>query len=151
MTFFRDLSHFGYAHEPDLQTALNVGWLSPFRYCPTEPTTLEFRRKLFDLCSRPQLRYYGYQHCMLGLCKFVPRKFIPALWGITASLNGHAITLGAGIIVVRGSTATYAAPDLIYHYVTRHGYRPPTAFIDAVLASPLSPPDRLSVSRLTCA
>ncbi|WP_455680782.1 DUF7919 family protein [Streptomyces pristinaespiralis] len=28
----------------------------------------------------------------------------------------------------------YAAPFLIKHYVTVHGYRPPEAFIDAVLA-----------------
>ena len=28
----------------------------------------------------------------------------------------------------------YAAPTLIWHYVTEHGYRPPDEFIDAVLA-----------------
>ncbi|MFE2149246.1 hypothetical protein ACFXAO_04345 [Streptomyces lavendulae] len=33
-----------------------------------------------------------------------------------------------------GPGVAYAAPFLITHYVTAHGYRPPQAFIDAVLA-----------------
>ena len=130
MTFFRDLSPFRYSSRPELRDALNVGWLSPLRYCATGLTSPEFRRKLFDLCARPQLQYYGYHPCHLGLCKFAPHLF-----GITASLSGREATLGSGIIVVRGANDTFAAPDLIYHYVSRHWYRPPQAFIDAVLAS----------------
>ena len=146
MTFFRDLSQFTYFNRPEVQGALNIGWLSPFRYCPIGPTTRDFRRKLFELCARPQLQTRGYHPCLLGLCKFTPHLF-----GITASLNGHDVSLGSGIIIVRGAAHTYVAPNLIYHYVTRHWYRPPRGFIDAVLTSAAFPPLRLNVSRLTSA
>src|SRR6266699_2697986 len=129
MTFFRDLSPFRYADRAGLQSAVNIGWLSPFRYCPIGRTTLEFRDKLFELCAEPHVHHRGYHRCLLGLCIFTPR------FGITASLNGRDAYLGSGIIVVRGTAETYAAPNLIYHYVTQHGYRPPKGFIDAVLTS----------------
>jgi hypothetical protein len=118
MTFFRDLSPFRYVDQAGLQSAVNIGWLSPFRYCPTGRTTPEFRDKLFELCAEPQVHHRGCHPCLLGLCIFTPRAY-----------------LGCGIIVVRGTADTYAAPNLIYHYVTRHGYRPPKGFIDAVLTS----------------
>jgi hypothetical protein len=36
-----------------------------------------------------------------------------------------------------GPGIVYAAPFLITHYVTVHGYQPPQVFIDAVLAADL--------------
>ena len=146
MTFFRDLSQFTDFSRPEVQGALNIGWLSPFRYCPIGPTTRDFRRNLFELCARPQLQTRGNHPCLLGLCKFTPRLF-----GITASLNGHGLSLGSGVIIVRGAAHTYVAPDLIYHYVTRHWYRPPKGFIDAVLTSAPLAPLRLNVRRRTSA
>ncbi len=104
MTFFRDLSPFRYCSRPEVHGALNVGWLSPFRYCPIGPTTREFRHRLFELCARPQLYHRGYHPCLLGLCKFTPRLF-----GTTASLNGHAVSLGSGIVIVRGAVDAYVA------------------------------------------
>ncbi|MEU3075515.1 hypothetical protein [Streptomyces laurentii] len=45
---------------------------------------------------------------------------------------------GNGEIRVPGESGiTYAAPDLITHYVAAHGYRPPQVFVDAVLAADL--------------
>src|SRR6266550_6354136 len=146
MTFFPDLSPFRYSSRPEVHGALNVGWLSPFRYCHIGPTTREFRHRLFELCARPQLYHRGYHPCLLGLCKFTPRLF-----GTTASLNGHAVSLGSGIVIVRGAVDAYVAPNLIYYYVVRHWYRPPKPFIDAVLTSAPVPPIRLNVSRLTSA
>ena len=140
MTFFRDLSPFRYAGPPQLYSAVNIGWLSPLRYCPFGWTTPEFRDKLFELCAEPQVRHGGCHPCLLGLCIFRPRPF-----GITAFLNGRDAYLGCGLIVVRGTADMYVAPNLIYHYVTRHGYRPPKGFIDAVLSTE-SPPNRPSSS-----
>ena len=59
MTFFRDLSQFRYVDRPELQSAVNIGWLSPFWYCPIGRTTPEFRDKLFELCAEPQVRHCG--------------------------------------------------------------------------------------------
>lgn len=42
---------------------------------------------------------------------------------------------GNGELRIPGAPGTaYAAPSLITHYATAHGYRPPQVFIDAVLA-----------------
>lgn len=129
MTFYADLSPYEYYKAPGLENALNVGWLSALQCHPIGRTTPEFRRRLFALCASPQHRFRGFHACGMGLCRFRWRSF-----GTRAVLDGHEIVLGSGIVVVRGGEHTYAAPDLIYHYVTRHWYRPPRAFVEAVLA-----------------
>jgi hypothetical protein len=46
------------------------------------------------------------------------------------------LSLGSAEIRVPGSGGRiYAAPDLIYHYVEAHGYRPPDEFVEAVMAT----------------
>jgi len=48
------------------------------------------------------------------------------------------LKLGSAEIRVVGQDGTvYAAPDLIYHYVVVHDYRPPEEFIQAVMETPL--------------
>lgn len=44
--------------------------------------------------------------------------------------------LGSAEIAVATSATSFAAPDLILHYVRTHGYRPPAEFIQAVLDGP---------------
>lgn len=46
------------------------------------------------------------------------------------------IELGYGEIRVLGDEDIFAAPDLIYHYITAHGYVPPPAFVKAVESGP---------------
>jgi hypothetical protein len=29
----------------------------------------------------------------------------------------------------------YAAPNLLYHYIEKHGYKPPDEFVEALMAS----------------
>jgi hypothetical protein len=56
--------------------------------------------------------------------------------------NGRTAHLGNGEIhATDRSGQGWAAPTLIYHYVTAHGYRPPAGFVDAVTAGTLQPPD----------
>jgi|SRR6266700_7634791 len=142
MAFFKDLTVYTYFHHSrvsESQEALNVGWLAAFRYCPVGLTTREFRRKLRHLCAKPQLQTRGLHYCYLGFCKFIPRPFGPK---------------GSGVVFVRGATHTFAAPELIGHYVRWHWYRPPHPFIDAVLAAPADGGPRaapFSISRLTSA
>ena len=40
---------------------------------------------------------------------------------------------GSAEIRVRGANRVYAAPELVYHYVVAHQYKPPREFIEAVL------------------
>lgn len=43
---------------------------------------------------------------------------------------------GTAEIRIIGDEDIFAAPDLIHHYVTQHGYQPPDEFIQAVLHGP---------------
>lgn len=58
--------------------------------------------------------------------------------------------LGAGELRVMGDDDIFTAPDLIFHYVTAHQYKPPQSFIDAVLhgAQPDSAAHRALVNTL---
>jgi hypothetical protein len=51
-------------------------------------------------------------------------------------LDAPAEICGNGEIRVKGLDGiTYVAPALVLHYVVRHHYAPPKAFVDAVMAS----------------
>ena len=127
MTHFPDLTPYAYAPSPD--PAFNVGWLDASAPFPTGPTPTAFHQKLLAYC-RPQYvvrRYRGVQTC--PFCAG-PQTVVQVGSG------GEQITLGNGEIRVIGTEVVYAAPTLIYHYVVDHGYRPPQAFVEAVLAGP---------------
>jgi hypothetical protein len=110
---------------------LNVGWLdagnavpgeseTDHAYC-TGPTTLEFQDALGKLCERPQFLHRGVHLC--GFCRRLLRDMA-----------------GNGQIRVPGQQGLwYAAPALVHHYVLCHGYLPPKAFMEAVLASAARP------------
>jgi len=56
---------------------------------------------------------------------------------LSAKRDGEELKLGSAEIRVIGVDGKiYAAPNLIYHYITVHNYRPPDEFIDAVLNGP---------------
>lgn len=51
-------------------------------------------------------------------------------------LDGHTVALGNTLLLVPAKDALYVAPSLIAHYIDAHGYRPPDAFMHAVVAMP---------------
>src|SRR2546428_13429610 len=78
--------------------------------------------------STPVHQMRGYHKC--ELCS-APTS------GVHVRRGDEEQSLGSAQIRVFGSgDATYAAPNLIYHYVVDHHYRPPEAFIQAVLEGP---------------
>ncbi|MFE4590009.1 DUF7919 family protein [Streptomyces laurentii] len=105
---------------------LNIGWLSARKWYgpgarkryPRGPLPAGLVEKLeavrrVNLCR-------GFHFCTL------------CLWARSGAPSGN------GEIWVQGESGiTYVAPDLITHYVAAHGYRPPQAFVDAVLAADL--------------
>ncbi len=75
---------------------------------------------------------------MCSLCRFV---------GLVVLGNKEA-RLGSAEIRVVYEGKTYAAPNMIYHYVVKHHYRPPDEFIQAVLKGSLpGSPEYESVKR----
>lgn len=96
-----------------------------------EPVSEEFLDKLWGFCSYPSAHYRGFHSCNLGKCKKNCGKMVEVV------RNGQPLSIGDAEIRVFGAgVLIYAAPTLIYHYVTEHAYIPPKAFIDAVLNGP---------------
>ena len=130
MTYYADLTPFTYDDFVEAEGELrNVGWLSSLRPFRQGRPSRDFRRRLFDLCSEPQVHHLGYHNCRIDRCRLVPRRR-----GVTTKLKGRSLTLGSGIVVLEGRDGvSYAFPDLLYHYVKTHWYRPPDEFVEAVM------------------
>ncbi|MFF1907646.1 hypothetical protein [Kitasatospora sp. NPDC058218] len=97
-------------------TRLNVGWLEAGRTYSTGPVPTHFVEKL------KAVQGVQWMNVCLGLhdCGLCPEEVAPE---------------GNGEVRIPGEPGiAYAAPFLITHYITVHGYRPPQVFIDAVLA-----------------
>lgn len=88
---------------------LNIGWLDAEHAFDAGPTPEIFRRILKILSEHPVDLMRGEQTC--ALC-------------------GDAT--GKGEVRVSDGDTTYAAPQLVYHYVMEHDYRPPEIFIKIV-------------------
>jgi hypothetical protein len=116
VTFFDDLTPYTYLHPEEEQPGtVNVGWLDCWHPFPAGETSEEFRRKLQQLCRQRVKRTRGFYSC--DFCKVRDKP-------------PH----GSAEIRVLGDSRTFAAPELVYHYVAAHAYKPPEEFIAAVLA-----------------
>ena len=114
MAFFEDLTPYTFFHpeeEPD--GTVNIGWLERGHTFPTGKTSAEFRAKLQQLSQFRVKRTRGFHSC--DFCK------------------GRDKPHSLAEIRVLGDERLYAAPELVYHYVVEHGYKPPEEFIAAVL------------------
>jgi hypothetical protein len=58
--------------------------------------------------------------------------------GATAA-GGRSCCLSsaAGNVSVPAGAVLFVAPEMVAHYVEKHGYLPPQEFVEAVLAAPL--------------
>jgi hypothetical protein len=129
---YEDLTIYEYHEGPPDVHSLNVGWLGgwgePFAQGETSQA---FKERLFQFC----LDRYAVHLCRgYHECEFCGgwHDEAKAKYGEGAS----CLSIGNGEIRVIGTTAVYAAPALVYHYVVRHAYRPPDCFIEAVLTGP---------------
>ncbi len=131
MVYYPDLTPLPYP-PPESETAftpLAVGWLSKPATYTTGDTLEAFPAKLLELCAKATVRgTLGYHFC--EFCGNEVQNVITQVQYADEKLH-----LGNGQIWTVGKSALYAAPTLIYHYVTVHGYRPPDEYIDSVLAT----------------
>ncbi|MFB6393550.1 hypothetical protein [Polymorphospora lycopeni] len=139
MAYFEDLSAYSYTDVDTIEMdwgwlqlrpgydRINVGWLDASRAFEQGPTPTWFAGALLDIIVVPRINTMrGYHRC----------QFCPARSDGSMLSVGHAsgaILLGhTEIRVPAGPGRMFAAPSLIWHYVTAHSYRPPTEFIEAV-------------------
>jgi hypothetical protein len=132
MASYADLSPYSYLPDtvPSGVTVLNVGWLDPATGFPRSEPSKEFTDALLDLClHHPTARTRGWHACELDHGDTPP----PYPLTVTAGTASHPLG-SAEVRVISLAGVCLAAPDLIHHYVTAHGYAPPQQFVDAVMA-----------------
>jgi hypothetical protein len=117
-----------YADGESSNSAVWVGWLDKAVPFSTGATDSAFLEELLKLYRHRTKQTRGYH-----LCPFCSKAEV----GVPLDVGGQQIKLGSAEIHVKGSGGrTFVAPDLVYHYIVAHGYRPPTEFIEAVCSSP---------------
>lgn len=123
--FYSDLSPYQYAQRPGNPATLNVGWLDrKHEYSQDEPSD-PFVERLWLFCLAAIYKTMGFHEC--ELCS-------QPSFGLHVQRGDEELWLGSAEIRVFGREGeTYAAPNLIYHYVVDHHYLPPEEFIRAVL------------------
>jgi len=118
MSYFEDLTPHTYT-PTDGETVLNVGWLDSAHPFPRGQTSPEFRDALRRLCERPVHLHRGLHYC----------QFCPGPWP-----SDRPERMGNGQIRIKRSDGVwYAAPTMVHHYVSEHGYLPPAEFMETVL------------------
>jgi hypothetical protein len=139
MTYYEDLTPYQYSarNEPPKLNSLNVGWLSRDKPFSIGETSQKFKDRLFQFCLDEYVVNIARGFHVCEFCSISTEKWVEvgkSRYGEKA----HWLGIGNAEIRVLGNSAIYAAPTLIYHYVTEHQYRPPDEFIEAVLTGPLS-------------
>ena len=114
MARFGDLTQHTYTTGDVEDGVHNVGWLGGGSEFPVGETSEEFRKALAILCDDPIMSHRGFHKC--EFCQSGSRE------------------TGNGQIRVRDHEGRwYAAPTMVGHYVSAHGYRPPEEFVNAVM------------------
>ncbi|MBW6434835.1 hypothetical protein KZ829_13920 [Actinoplanes hulinensis] len=109
---------------------LNVGWLDAPHEFETGTVADGFADALLDIIAGRRINQMRGFH----VCTLCPAQASP---GRPRSLEvvhrSRTLYLGSSEIRVPSGPGTmFAAPTLIWHYVTAHGYRPPDVFVLAV-------------------
>jgi len=128
MAFFSDLSEYRYGRVAPQRGTLNVGWLDASSPHPVGDVPQQFVERLWELTRIFVEPTRGVHYC--NLCPSPPR-------GALAVTHRNAVRrLGTAEIRAFGKRVAYAAPNLVFHYVVAHRYRPPDEFVDAVINGP---------------
>ena len=122
--YFEDLTPYSYNLPKALSDVLNIGWLASDHDYTMGSVSQDFMSKLTLLIVELKTNLArGYHEC--DFCRTDARETIP--------FQGSTIYLGSAEIWVPSvdGTVIYAAPSLIYHYISDHNYCPPLDFIEA--------------------
>lgn len=122
---------------------VNAGWLDGAHAFPRGPVPGAVLDRLAWLCiHEPQEQKRGLHAC--ELCPYDDHA-----WYHVVRDGERPHVLGSAEVRVRGESTSYAAPDLVLHYIVDHGYLPPPDFLAQVAALPHALPAGWSVRRLT--
>jgi hypothetical protein len=139
MAYYPDLSDYEYHRKAhDRPGTKNVGWLAAGHVFDMEPASEALLDRLWRYCNVSVAQMRGWHDCELCPGKRVTH----------AEYKGEKLLLGTSEIRVFAEDGDiFAAPTLIFHYVQYHHYRPPEAFVVALMRDP-APPDPAYFERL---
>ncbi len=127
--YFRDLKAYTYEQRSELETVLNVGWLDKDHIFVTgevEDTIID-KIEMMIVTYKTTNQMRGNHVC--NLCTPIDPYEDTFYWPPT----GKRVLLGSSELWILGkSNKVYAAPDMIFHYITEHNYLPPSEFLNAV-------------------
>jgi hypothetical protein len=122
--YFPDLSPYTYLNREPNPNLVTIGWLDAEHDFPKGNVTADLLEKILALCFKPVNPTRGIHQS-----PFIP----PNLYGYPVEYKGKRMGLGSAEIRVPGKDGkSYAAPNLIYHYIKDCGYLPPHDFLDAL-------------------
>jgi|HubBroStandDraft_6_1064221.scaffolds.fasta_scaffold609362_2 hypothetical protein len=150
MTYIEELSEYTYAHSAYYRPITKaVGWLArDHTFWSFQPTD-ELLDLIWQYCKFPVARMRGSHDCEFCSTNLSTARDLPSLLaGLKEARhhrrverNGETMMLGSAEMRVFGKNGlVYAAPNLIYHYVSVHHYEPPSEFLEALRSDP-RPPD----------
>lgn len=124
--YFEDLSFYAsYGQEID-KNIYRIGWLENGHEYVKGDVTDVFVEKLWGYTHFAVAMKRGFHVC--DVCESSQRE-IPVI-----EYRSKKLKVGYAEIRVFGETGKiYAAPNLLFHYITEHSYKPPNEFIQAVL------------------
>jgi hypothetical protein len=121
MTYFADLTRYSLG-VPTTAPSRNVGWLDEHHPFPRERPSSQLLDAVWEYCGILVVPTRGLHGCTL--CALPNNVF---------ERHEMKLLLGSGEIRVFGASGeAYAAPNLIYHYILQHHYRPPSEFLCAI-------------------
>jgi hypothetical protein len=126
MAYFEDLSDYTYFRSYHPRTK-NVGWLDSAHQFSKATPTEEFLDLLWNYCKISVAQTRGIHEC----------EMCPSNTSHYVLRDGQPLLLGsAEIRVFAKDGVIYAAPTLVYHYVSIHNYSPPHEFVRALSEGP---------------
>lgn len=161
MAHFVDLSFYQYTQKGNPPQTKNVGWLERGHDFEAEPPSEKILDLLWSFCKVSVMQTRGFHRCNLcvpptavsvvrdGLKLVLGSAEIRVLSKENSSITRERLRR-QGLMFLRkslGNFRVYAAPNLIYHYVEVHHYKPPDEFLNALPEGP-KPPDRQYFKRL---
>jgi hypothetical protein len=127
MAYFEDLSDYAHFRSEYRRGTKNVGWLDSAHEFPKTVPTEELLDLIWQYCKLSVAQTRGIHEC--EMCASNTSHYVLR--------NGQPLLLGSAEIRVFAKDGfIYAAPTLIYHYVSVHHYRPPDEFVRALGEGP---------------
>jgi len=128
MSYFKDLTpysyHSGMFYRPN---TLSIGWLALGQSFTTKLPSEELLALTWSFCKISVAQMRGIHKC----------EFCSTDDWFIAERNGERLLLGTSETrVFSPNGIVYAAPTLIYHYISVHNYCPPEEFLVAMKEGP---------------